>query len=142
MAGFSPIITTASLRNTPLLESLGATNVLDRTLSPTETFSAIASILGTTPLEFVYDAISLPGTQAMAYEALSPGGKLIIVLHDRIPQELKKEGDGKTIAHVFGSTFMPDNRKCGEAMMSHLNEGLSTGVIKVRKSEIRCRFKA
>ena len=132
LAGFSPIIATASLRNTPLLQSLGATHVVDRNLSPAEILASLATLTEGKPLEFVYDAISLPDTQPLAYEALSPGGRLVITLHDCIPAALKKEDDGKTIAHAFGNVNAPPNRACGEAMFTQLGGWLAKGDIKVR----------
>ena len=49
MNGFSPIITTSSLKHTAFLEPLGATHVLDRTLPPAALLSEIAKAAGARP---------------------------------------------------------------------------------------------
>ena len=128
--GFSPIITTASPHNAELLKSLGATTVLDRHLSPAQILTELPKLTGGKPLEFVYDAISLADTQPLAYEALADGGSLVIVLPELIPAELKKAGDGKTIAHVFGNVQHPECRPCGEEMYKRLTEWLEKGIVK------------
>ena len=139
LAGFSPIITTASLHNTALLHALGATHVLDRHRAPADLLAALPALTRGAPLEFAYDAISLPDTQPLAYAALAPGGRLVIVLHDRIPAALKAapESAGKVIAHTFGNVHAPDNRAFGEAMFAQLEGWLAKGVIKVRRGAAR-----
>ncbi|KAI0371509.1 GroES-like protein [Pilatotrama ljubarskyi] len=135
-AGFSPIITTASLHNTELLTSLGATHVVDRSLSPDEILAKLPKLTGGKPLKFVYDVISLPETMPLAYRALAPRGALVITLPDVIPAELKKEGDGKRIAYVFGNVHSPENRGCGVEMYKRLTEWLEKGIIKPNVVEV------
>ncbi|KAI9000500.1 GroES-like protein [Trametes punicea] len=136
LAGFNPIITTASPRNIALLTSLGATHVLDRSLPAEDILLKLPGLTGGKPLEFVYDAISLPETMPLAYQALAPGGALVIVLPDVIPAELKKEGDGKRIAYVFGNVHTPENRACGVEMYKRLTGWLAKGIIKPNPVEI------
>ena len=131
LAGFSPIIATASPHNTSLLTSLSATHVIDRSLSDEDILAKLPELTGGEPIELVYDAISLPETMPLAYQALAPGGGLVIVLADVIPAELKKEGDGKRIAYVFGNVHSPENRACGVEMYKRLTEWLEKGIIKV-----------
>ncbi|CAA7269474.1 unnamed protein product [Cyclocybe aegerita] len=78
LSGFSPVITIASLEHTDFLKSLGATHVVDRNLSTSET---------------VFDSISLKETQEMAFELLAPGGVLLaVVLPPLVPVD---SADGK-----------------------------------------------
>lgn len=135
-AGFHPIIATASPHNATYLTSLGATHVVDRSLSHDQILSKLPELTGGKPIEFVYDAISLPETMPLAYQALAPGGALAIVLPDVIPAELKKEGDNKRIAYVFGNVHAPENRACGVEMYKRLTEWLEKGVIKVCQARI------
>ena len=128
--GFSPILTTASPHNAEMLKALGATAVLDRTRAPAQILAELPKLTGGKPIEFVYDAISLADTQPLAYEALADGGSLVIVLPELIPAELKKAGDGKTIAHVFGNVQHPECRPCGEEMYKRLTEWLEKGIVK------------
>ncbi|KAI0749287.1 GroES-like protein [Daedaleopsis nitida] len=126
---FSPIITTASLKNESLLKSLGATHVLDRSLSSFAILNALQHITENRPIEYVYDAVAHADTQALAYQALAPGGALLLVLPDEIPAELKKEGDGKKVVFLFGNPHPPENRQIGVEMHSRLTEWLKDGVI-------------
>ncbi|OSC97725.1 GroES-like protein [Trametes coccinea BRFM310] len=135
-AGFHPIIATASPHNAIYLMSLGATHVVDRSLSHDQILSKLPELTGGKPIEFVYDAISLPETMPLAYQALAPGGALAIVLPDVIPAELKKEGDNKRIAYVFGNVHAPENRACGVEMYKRLTEWLEKGVIKPNPVEV------
>lgn len=128
---FSPIIATASLHNETLLKSLGATHVVDRSLAPDTILSEIQKITGGTPVEYVYDAISTADTQSIAYQALAPGGALLLLWPDAIPEDLKADADGKRIVHVFGSVDPPFNRKISVEVYSRLTEWLKDGVIVV-----------
>ncbi|TBU25010.1 GroES-like protein [Dichomitus squalens] len=134
--GFSPIITTASPHNAELLKSLGATTVLDRNLPASQILAELPKLTGGKPLEFVYDAISLADTQSLAYEALAPGGSLVIVLPELIPSELKKSSDGKKVANVFGNVQHPECRPCGEELYKRLTVWLEKGIVKPNKVEI------
>ncbi|KAI0326574.1 GroES-like protein [Cubamyces sp. BRFM 1775] len=131
MSKFSPIITTASLHNEPLLRSLGATHVIDRSLSPTQIKLELAKLMGGRPVEFVYDAISLPDTQAFAYDLVAPGGILVVVLPDVIPKELKEADKGKEVLQVVGNVHQPENRQIGVELYARLTEWLQTGKLVV-----------
>ena len=127
----SPIIATASLKNTDLLKSLGATHVIDRQLSSDEILAKISKITSGTPIEYVYDAISLADTEPVAYQALAPGGVLVLVLPDVIPPEIQDKADGKKVVNAFGNVQVPHNRKLGVEMYNRLTEWLETGVLVV-----------
>ncbi|CDO74507.1 hypothetical protein BN946_scf184979.g62 [Trametes cinnabarina] len=135
-AGFSPIITTASPHNTAHLTSLGATHVIDRSLPGDQILARLPELTGRKPIEFIYDAISLPETMALAYQALAPGGALGIVLPDVIPAELKKEGDNKRVSFVLGNVHRPENQECGKEMYKRLTEWLEKGIIKPNPIEV------
>ncbi|KAI8972240.1 GroES-like protein [Trametes punicea] len=136
LAGFNPIIATASPHNASLLTSLGATHILDRSLSADDILSKLEGLTDGKPLEFVYDAISLPETMPLAYQALAPGGGLVIVQPDVIPAEVKKEGVRKRIAYVLGNVHVPENRACGVEMYKRLTGWLGKGIIKPNAVEV------
>ncbi|KAI0351751.1 GroES-like protein [Trametes cingulata] len=127
LSGFSPIITTASPHNEQLLRSLGADHVIDRSLSPAAIKLELPKLTQGKPIELVYDAVSIADTQALAYDVLAPGGHLLIVLAENIPQ--KKEGDNKTVVHVFGNVHTPENRAVGVQLYSHLTEWLEKRIL-------------
>ena len=133
LSGYSPIITTASLHNEPLLKSLGATAVLDRKLPASTIISEVQKLAGGKPVEYVLDAISVTDTQLLAYDALAPGGTLIILLDEQIPTAKKQQaGHSKRIVHGWGTAHVPENREIGVELFSRLTEWLRTGVIVVR----------
>ncbi|KAI0741795.1 hypothetical protein C8Q80DRAFT_1123590 [Daedaleopsis nitida] len=77
--GFSPIITTSSLKHTNLLRSLGATHVLDRSLAPQEILAELPTLAAGKPLVVAYNAIGEDALHHLAYDALTPGGALVVV---------------------------------------------------------------
>ncbi|GBE88144.1 chaperonin 10-like protein [Sparassis latifolia] len=135
LAGFSPIIATASLHNTELLTSQGATHVLDRHLSAAALQAAIAKIT-TAPIETVFDVIALQDTQNTAYQVLAPHGKLLLVLGDQVDPALKAKGGDKKIINVFGNTNVPANRQAGHYLYAQLTALLEEGAIKPNHVEV------
>lgn len=128
LSGFSPIITTASLSNSDLVKSLGATHVIDRNTPASAFASQIASIT-TKPIVLVYDAVSAPETQQLGYDVLTEGGHIILVLPpsiNEIPRSTKK------VLGAFGSMYQPTNRAFGRALAQNLPALLEAGDIVVR----------
>ncbi|RPD59687.1 GroES-like protein [Lentinus tigrinus ALCF2SS1-6] len=136
LSAFSPIITTASLRNEGLLKSLGATHVLDRTLSASELLGQIANITGGRAPEVVYDAVSLPDTQSLAYDALAPGGVLLLVLPESVQAEKKVHDDGNKVVVVMGNFHRPENWMLGVELYKRLEEWLAKGLLKPNRVEV------
>ncbi|KAJ8495265.1 hypothetical protein ONZ51_g1817 [Trametes cubensis] len=136
LSGFSPIITTTSLHNQPLLHSLGASHVLDRSLPPDAIKRELAKLTQGKPLEFVYDAITNTDTASLAYDVLAPRGALVLVLPGALPASLRKEGDGKKVVEVAGNVHMPENRRVGVELYARLTEWLQTGKLVPNKVEV------
>lgn len=128
LSGFSPIITTASPRNAPSLLALGATHVLDRGLSPKALYAQIAS-KASRPIETIYDAVSIPDTQNLAYDLLAPGGCLVLVLQATIEEDRKTPD--RRIVTVDSSIAAPYNRAAGVSLYSELSVLLEAGDIQV-----------
>lgn len=128
LSGFSPIITSASLHNTELLKSLGATHVLDRKLSP-EALSKEARAIAGGYFDVVYDAISLPDTLEAAYDATAPAGDLVVVLQTPIPGAEKNSAKRVHMAHGVFNTEI--NHAVGKSLREKLPELLESGAIKV-----------
>ncbi|KAB5588209.1 hypothetical protein CTheo_8349 [Ceratobasidium theobromae] len=106
IAGFSPIVTTASAQHSDYLKSLGATHVLDRN-ADAKTIQSVFS----TPVSLVYDSISAPTTQSVAYDVLTtpslvPGAHLAVVtpLNDQI--KAKNADEKVSVNQLFGSSHM------------------------------------
>ncbi|KAH9856673.1 GroES-like protein [Lenzites betulinus] len=135
-SGFKPIITTASTPNAILLTSMGATYVVDRSL-PTETIIENTHKLAKgAPIEFIFDAVSLPETQTLAYKVLAPGGALAIVLPSAIPAELKKADDNKRVASVRGIVHLPQNRATGAELFKRVTQWLEQEIIQPNAFEV------
>lgn len=114
LSGFSPIITTASLTHAPFLRSIGATRVLDRSLTHNTLVASItasAKDLTPTPIKSVYDCVSLSSTQQVGWDVLAPGGTLSLVLPEA--SDLKRgegESAGKSVITVLGILTLPHNK--------------------------------
>ncbi|EAU83252.2 hypothetical protein CC1G_11888 [Coprinopsis cinerea okayama7 len=129
LSGFNPIITTASTKHTEFLKTLGATHVLDRSLSFEALQSAIKEITQS-PIETVYDAISSAETQRAGHDLLVPGGQLLITLRPSI-----EASDSKTIIGVLGVKQLPHNVKLLRDFYSKLAEFLREGILKPNRVE-------
>ncbi|KAF8608404.1 GroES-like protein [Ceratobasidium sp. AG-I] len=98
IAGFTPIVTTASAQHTEFLRSLGATHVFDRNVSVRtiqETFP--------TPVALAFDTISAASTQQLAFDILTipsnaTSAHLSLVLGLE-PAVAEKNVDNKVLVH-------------------------------------------
>ncbi|KAF9463953.1 chaperonin 10-like protein [Collybia nuda] len=131
LSGFSPIITTASLKHEQHLKSLGATHIIDRHNPLSSLPDEIAKIT-TKPFEIVFDAISASETQEAGYNILSEGGTMIVVLTTQV----KSLTSGKNIIHVFGVFTLPETRELGVQFYSQLEAMLKEGVIRPNRVEV------
>jgi len=104
IAGFSPIVTTASSQHTEFLKSLGATHVFDRNADVKTIQEAFP-----TPVALAFDTIGIASTQHVAYDVLTtpspPAGAHLALVLDLDPALKEKNGDNKVSVHrVFGSS--------------------------------------
>ncbi|KAG6835578.1 hypothetical protein H0H93_016812, partial [Arthromyces matolae] len=130
LSGFSPIITTASLKHSEYLESLGATHVVDRNLPSSELTERIGEITSAS-IEVIYDAVSTAETQKLGYKLLAEGGQLVVVLDPAVHQV-----KGKGIRSVAGVFTLPHTRDLGVQLYSTLHELLVLGFLKPNRLEI------
>ncbi|KAJ1306056.1 hypothetical protein OPQ81_010769 [Rhizoctonia solani] len=106
IAGFSPIVTTASSQHHDFLKSLGATHVFDRDVDAKTVQSAFL-----TPVSLVLDSISISSTQSLAFDVLTtpspvPGAHLAIVLALADSVKEKNTGDKVSVNQLFGSSHV------------------------------------
>ncbi|KAL5525577.1 hypothetical protein ACEPAG_6913 [Sanghuangporus baumii] len=132
LSGFSPIITTASLHNTDLLKSLGASHVIDRNA---DVSAETKKIIGDTPAELIYDAVSEEVTQKQAWDLLAPGGTLVVII---FPAKIDKGKykDKTLIDTVLGNVHAPQTRQLGISLYSKLSGLLESGAIKPNRVEV------
>jgi NADPH:quinone reductase-like Zn-dependent oxidoreductase len=127
LSGFSPIISTASLKHAEHIKSLGATHVIDRSVSASALASEISSITQNGPIKYIIDSISAPETQQTAYDLLAPGGQAAVF--GPIAVNTTKEKD---IFSIFGGIRHPNNIALLETFYhDNLERLLKEGAIKV-----------
>ncbi|KAF7978931.1 hypothetical protein HWV62_44137 [Athelia sp. TMB] len=128
LSGFAPIYTTASLKHTAYLISLGASHVLDRN-------QPLASVLPNPNEKFsiIYDAISEPDTQRATAALLAPEGTLVLVHAALADLDLT---EGKKAKLVFGSVFHPANIAIGTGLFTNLEKYLEDGDITPNRIEV------
>ncbi|KDQ52641.1 hypothetical protein JAAARDRAFT_39892 [Jaapia argillacea MUCL 33604] len=135
LSGFSPIIATASASNTSFLKSIGVSHLIDRHTPTTELLAEVRSIIGSDPLEIVYDAVALPDTQKAGYELLSKGGQIVVTLDPVIDEETAAK-EGKKFVHVFGNVNDPNQRETGRSLYSKLSGLLEDGSVEPNRVEV------
>lgn len=127
LSGFSSIISTASMHNKPLLESLGASVVVDRNASNLK--EEIAKAANGQPIDVVFDAVSLDDTQQLGWDILASNGTLVLVRSPKIDR--RKYADKKIVDDVFGSVYTPRLRSLGVSLYKALPGLIEAGKIKV-----------
>ncbi|KAF8972286.1 chaperonin 10-like protein [Flammula alnicola] len=132
LSGFSPIITTASLKHTELLKSLGATAIFDRNLASSALASEITKIVDSRPIKLVYDAISLKDTQQLGLDLLAPGGQLAVVIPPSVTPI-----EERSVVHVLGILRLPHNIALLETLYHDKLHGfVEQGIIKPNGVEV------
>ncbi|KAF5342139.1 hypothetical protein D9611_002033 [Ephemerocybe angulata] len=133
LSGFSPIITTSSLKHEEFLKSLGATHVLDRNAPLTaETIKAITDL----PVRGVLDAISTAETQKVGFELLASGGGIATVQQPQPDLEERASNENKKFAWVIGAKTLPHNVQLLRDVYSQFTELLVKGDIKPNRVEV------
>ncbi|KAF5342097.1 hypothetical protein D9611_002018 [Ephemerocybe angulata] len=133
LSGFSPIITTASLKHAEYLKSLGATHVLDRNKGLTK--DQVASITEV-PIKAVFDAISVTETQTAGFELLASGGQLVTTLQPIPTLNDKASEEEKWVAWVHGAKKLPSNAELMKGTGSLLTALLENGDVKPNRVEV------
>ncbi|KAJ7764180.1 chaperonin 10-like protein [Mycena maculata] len=138
LSGFSPIITTASLKHESFLKSLGATHVINRSLADTEVVKAVSALAPV--LSIVFDTISTKETVTLGFEILkeskkySKGDKTLLqIIPTSIPEA---ESEGVNIYMGWATSAWPQNNALSRELYSQLEGLLADGTIKPMKIEI------
>ncbi|KAG1905559.1 chaperonin 10-like protein [Suillus fuscotomentosus] len=132
LSGFYPIITTASPSNEELVKGYGATHFFDRNLSGKQLLAAINEVTDD-PIKLVYDAISLPETQAVAWELLANNGTLVLTLPASVKED---EGKGRRVVPTLSYPHTPENEELCSSSWAMVEKWLSDGTIKPNKYEV------
>ncbi|KAJ7676437.1 chaperonin 10-like protein [Mycena rosella] len=138
LSGFSPIITTASLKHESFLKSLGATHIIDRSLPDTDVVNAVAALAPT--LSVVFDTISTKETHELGFEILkdskkySKGDKTLLEIIPIPIAEAEKEGINVYMG--WATSEWPQYNALSKEMYSSLEGLLADGTIKPMKIEI------
>ncbi|KAF9564506.1 GroES-like protein [Agrocybe pediades] len=110
ISGFSPIITTASLKNEEALKKAGATHVVDRSLSNDDIIAEIAKITAGKQVQHVYDSVGSDITQKLSVDLLSQSGSGGTVAFG-LPWLTVSEADYPSVkmAKIAASPHLPQN---------------------------------
>ncbi|TFK79448.1 GroES-like protein [Polyporus arcularius HHB13444] len=139
LQGFSPIITTSSLKHADYLKSLGATHVLDRSLSPKAIATELQKLTGGQPITYAYDAIADETTQHIAYDAVALGGALVLSNYPGqwiLAEKVKRDGGAKKLAYPFADLQIPENKQLGVELYERLEEWLRSGIVVPNRIEL------
>ncbi|KAK1231514.1 hypothetical protein PQX77_005346 [Marasmius sp. AFHP31] len=128
--GYSPVITTSSLKHTDRLKSLGATHVLDRSTPEASLVSDIQAIAHNKPIELVYDAVGAI-TQAQI-DLLAPGGAFVLADPGILGPKLDFN-DGRRLLVCGG--VVHGFKEFGASLFEKLESLLERGVIKPLRVE-------
>ncbi|KAG2149023.1 chaperonin 10-like protein [Suillus bovinus] len=132
LSGFSPIITTASLKHTEHLKSLGANHVIDRYLPLPALKQAVMKITGSR-IHIMYDSISTAETQEAGWSLLAPGGKLVVTQPSLINKDIH---DTRQVVPVDGSPQSDENWETGKRLWAHLERWVEDGHIRPNHVEL------
>ncbi|KAF5342235.1 hypothetical protein D9611_002095 [Ephemerocybe angulata] len=133
LSGFSPIITTSSLKHAEFLRSLGATHVLDRNAPLTaETIKSITDL----PVQVILDGISTVETQKVGFDLLGSGGGIATVLQPEPDLEERAPNENKRFAWVMGDKVLPHNVQLLRDVYAQFTELLEKGDIKPNRVEV------
>ncbi|KAG2361287.1 chaperonin 10-like protein [Suillus spraguei] len=132
LSGFYPIITTASPSNEELVRDYGATHFFDRNLSGKQLKAAISEVTDG-PIRLIYDAISSPETQSVAWELLANNGTLVSTSFPAVKED---EGRGRKIIMTSGISHLPENQELCRSSWAMVETWLSEGTIKPNKYEV------
>ncbi|KAF9003553.1 chaperonin 10-like protein [Cyathus striatus] len=133
-SGFSPIITTASLKHESTLKSLGATHLIDRSL-PLSSLPAEVANITEKPIALVYDAITSQETLQAGYDLLANGGTIASVNPDVKINE--SEGSGKTVIQASAYALAPpENVQLVKEIYGMITSFLESGAIVPNRVEV------
>jgi len=134
ISGFSPIITTTSIKHAEALKGLGADVVLARDLS-TEELKQEISKHTLKPISLIYDAVSLDSTLGTAANLLAPNGTLVTTR----PDVIRELDQGKTIIREVSLLRLEQNVALLEDLFqNHLSGWVEKGLVQVRISCLLC----
>ncbi|KAF8986203.1 chaperonin 10-like protein [Cyathus striatus] len=128
-SGFSPIITTASVKYELTLKSLGATHLIDCTL-PLSSLPSEVTKITEKPITLIYDAISSEATSQAGYDLLANGGKITVVFPGLKVNE--REGSEKMVIHASAYPLAPpENAQLIKEVYGMITSLLESGAIVV-----------
>ena len=131
LSGFSPIIVTASSRNSSALKAIGATHTLDRSLSSKAIVPQVKRITEGKNISHVFDAVAIRTTQHLAVDILAPRGKVVLVLPAVDDLDLK---EGRETIMIQSQPKSPKNIQLVSKLYGEWLGELLDGHLKVRLS--------
>ncbi|KAJ7615997.1 hypothetical protein FB45DRAFT_1035163 [Roridomyces roridus] len=140
LSGFSTIITTASLKHSDSLKSLGATHIIDRTLTDAAVVEAISALAP--GLSIVFDAISTPETISLGFAVLkasktkSVGDERKTLLQIIPVPVAEAQNEGIDMYMGWVTSVWPQYNALSRELYPRVEELLGNGSIKPMKIEV------
>ncbi|KDR68605.1 hypothetical protein GALMADRAFT_1037218 [Galerina marginata CBS 339.88] len=132
LSGFSPIITTASLKHADVLKPLGATNILDRNLPADSLIAEVNKLTEGKPIKLIFDTVASESTQQVGVDILSSGGKMVLVGAATV-----KVPEDKMVNYIVGVASLPHNTELLKTLYhDKISELLEKGIIKTNTVEV------
>ncbi|VDB89127.1 unnamed protein product [Peniophora sp. CBMAI 1063] len=129
-SGFGPLIATASSHNEAYCKAAGATHVIDYKTTPYDQLPGVVkSIVGDTPVSFVYDAAAR-GTNEAAFSVLAPGGGMVTVFTPQVGKRGEDDEQGRRVVWVYGGAAEEDHKAFGTEMYANLTGMIERGELK------------
>jgi len=127
---FSPIITTASLKHTEFLKSIGATHVIDRSTSASNLESEISGITQNMPIKYAVVPSPHRTRNKLPMTSLKKAVNLLFS-----STSSSKDDEREEIFSVVGFLRDPDNIELLESLLhDNLERLLKEGAIKVSRT--------
>ncbi|KAG2074189.1 GroES-like protein [Suillus decipiens] len=115
-----------------VVKEYGATHFFNRNLSGEQLKRAISKVTDS-PIKLIYDAISLPETQSVAWELLANDGTLIVTLFASVKED---EGKERKVVHTFCNPHTPQNEELCRSSWALVEKWLSEGTMNPNKYEV------
>ncbi|KZV75111.1 GroES-like protein [Peniophora sp. CONT] len=137
LSGFSPIIVTASQRNAEYCKAAGATHVIDYRETPYAQLHEAISKITTQSIEVVFDAVTREDSAPAGFQALAPGGGMVVLLPPPAPiKPGSRSADNKIVSFCVGNVNMELNQTLGNILYANIPKLLEDGSIKPNAVEV------
>lgn len=141
LSGFEYVITTASPKHREFLQSLGATHVIDRSLSPSELGAALGEIVHLPEILYAFDAVGEVETSfAASLDSVGTHGTVVTVNFmlepsSVIEKDMQRHGQ-KTVCKFTAQKTLGGNPQLMRVLWGSVHDLLASGAIKPGRFQV------